>query len=90
MGKNLGDRARSGQRPPSALCMSLLHHTTVGIAKSVDFCSQRLPNGHFFTTHVENQTVPLILLFFWETFKYYSLWMYSTRVAFVRSNLANL
>ena len=54
------------------------------------FYSQHLQNGHFFTTHVGNQTVPLILVFFWETFKYYSLWMYSTRIAFVRSNLANL
>jgi len=37
MGQNLGDRARSGQRPPSAFCMSLLHHTTIGTVQSVDF-----------------------------------------------------
>jgi len=54
------------------------------------FCSQRPQNGHFFTTHVGNQTVPLILVFFWETFKNYSFWMYSTRIACVRSNLAKL
>jgi len=54
------------------------------------FCSQRLQNGHFFITHFENQTVPLILMFFWETFKYCSLRMYFTRIAFVRSNLANM
>jgi len=61
MGKNLGDRARSGKHPPSAFCnsMSLL-------------------------------IVPLILVFFWETIKYCSLRMYSARIAFVHSNLANL
>ena len=37
MGIVLGDRARSGQRPPSAFCMSLLNHTTIGTVQSVDF-----------------------------------------------------
>ena len=54
------------------------------------FCSQRVQNGHFFTTHVENQTIQLILVFFEETFKYCSLLMYPTRIAFVRSSLAKL
>jgi len=33
----LGDRARSGQRPPSAFCLSLLHHATIGTSQTVDF-----------------------------------------------------
>ena len=37
IGKNLGDSARSGQRPPSAFGMSLLHHTTIGTVQSVNF-----------------------------------------------------
>ena len=43
MGKFLGDRARSGQRPPGAFCLSLLFllhhsdHTTIGTVQSVDF-----------------------------------------------------
>ena len=44
MGQNLGDRARSGQRSPSAFCMSLLHHTTIGTVQSVDFS-----DGFFFS-----------------------------------------
>jgi len=32
---------------------------------------------------VENHTVSLILVFFWETFKYCSLLMYSIRIVFV-------
>jgi len=54
------------------------------------FCKQRLQNNHFISTHVENQTVPLILVFFWETFKYCSLLVYFNKIAFVCSNLANL
>ena len=56
MGIFLGDTARSGQRPQSAFCMGLLHHTTIGTVQSVDW-SQRVQNGHFVITHVENQTV---------------------------------
>jgi hypothetical protein len=43
MGNFLGDRARSGQRPPGAFCLSLLYllhhsdHTTIGTVQSVDF-----------------------------------------------------
>ena len=57
------------------------------------FCSQRLHNGHFFTTHDENQTVPLILVFFWETFKdddcfyYYKSWFSTLDRRSMRSNL---
>ena len=89
MGKHLGDRARTGQPPPGAFCFEFTtpYHDRF---RSVDFCSQHVQNGHFFTTHVENQTVPRILVFSWETFIYYSLLMYSTRIAFVCSSLANL
>ena len=54
------------------------------------FCSQRVQNGHFFNTHVENQAVPRILVNPWKTIKYHSLLKYSAKIAFVRSNLANL
>jgi len=33
----LGDTSRSGQHPPNALCLSLLHHTTMGTVQKVDF-----------------------------------------------------
>jgi len=70
--------------------MNLLHHTTIGTVQSVDFVRNDCKIIHFFTKHSQDQTVPLILLCFLETFKYSSLWMCSTRIAFVRSNLANL
>jgi len=37
MGKIVGDRARTGQRPSGAFCLSLLHHTMKGTEQSVDF-----------------------------------------------------
>jgi len=72
IGKKLRDRARSGQRPPRAFCMNLLHHTTIGTVSSVHFVRSDCKMIHFFTKHSQNQTVPLILSFFWETFKYSS------------------
>jgi len=68
IGNFLEDTSRSEQHPPNALCLSLLHHTTIG----TPFSLQRVQNGHFFTTHVENQTVSCILVFSWETFTYFS------------------
>jgi len=62
MGFFLGDRARSGQRPPSAFTIPCHDR----YRPKCRFCSQQLQNGHFFTTHVENDTVPLILVFFWK------------------------
>jgi len=57
---------------------------------SCRFCSQCVQNGHFLITHNENQTVPRILFFPGNTSKYCSLLIYSTTIAFVHSNLANL
>ena len=37
MGKFAGDRARTGQPPPGAFNLSLLHHTTIDIIQSFDF-----------------------------------------------------
>jgi len=35
--KVIGDRARTGQHPPSAFCLVLPHHATIGTGQSVDF-----------------------------------------------------
>ena len=88
MRKIVEDRARSGQRPPGAFCLSLLHHATIGTVQSI--YSQRVQNEPFLTTRFENQTVPGILVATSETFKYYSLLMNSTKIVFVRSNLAEV
>jgi len=37
MRKIVGDRARTGQSPPGAFCLSLLHHATIRAVQSVDF-----------------------------------------------------
>jgi len=33
----LGDKAKTGQCPPGAFCLSLLHHATIGTGQSLDF-----------------------------------------------------
>jgi hypothetical protein len=88
MTRIVGDRVKSGQRPPGAFCLSLLHHARIGTVQSI--YSQRVQNEPFLTTRVENQTVPGILVATSETFKYYSLLMNSTKIVFVRSNFGQL
>ena len=71
----------------------LLHHTTTyrgRYSSKCPLCSQRVQNGHFLITHVENQTESRILVNPEESIKYYSLLVYSTRIAFVCLNSANL
>jgi len=40
------------------------------LPSKVSIFLQRLQNGLFFPEHVQNQTVPSISVFFWETFEY--------------------
>jgi len=57
------------------------------------FCSQRVQNDTFFTTRVENQTVPRILVFSWETFKGSNtihFWCIPMKLCPFSSYLANL
>jgi len=90
MGIFLGDRARTGQPPPGAFCLSLLHHTTIGIVESVDFVHSPFKMATFLP-HMLKIKLHQEFWCFLETFKYYySLLMYSTRITFVSSNFANL
>jgi len=51
MEKVVVDRARTGQPPPGAFCLSLLHHTTVGTIQSIDsVCSAHKMNTFFIHT----------------------------------------
>jgi len=74
MRKSVGDRAKTGQRPQSAVFWSLLHHATIGTVQSVNVARSAYKMKTFLP-HVENQAKPRIPVFPWEMFKYYSLWM---------------